>query len=73
MMNRHFIFALCTVLGFSEMCIRDRPKGADLHQEGCVTIQVALSGGATSTGDEPPVSSEDPVWDLDVYKRQPLG
>ena len=40
------------------------PKGADLHQEGCVTIQVALSGGATSTGDEPPVSSEDPVWDF---------
>ena len=40
------------------------PRGADLHQEGCVTIQVALPGGATSTGDEPPTSSEDPVWDF---------
>lgn len=40
------------------------PRGADLHQEGCVTIQVELPGGATSTGDDTSDSSEDPVWDF---------
>lgn len=41
------------------------PRGADLHQEGCVTVQVALPGGATSSGDDdPPASSEDPMWDF---------
>lgn len=40
------------------------PRGANLHQEGCVTVQVALPSGGTSSEDDPPASSEDPVWDF---------
>lgn len=39
------------------------PRGADLHQEGCVTVQIALSGNTDEDEEEPP-SSENPVWDF---------
>lgn len=39
------------------------PLGADLHQEGCITTQIAL-GGSSPDDEEEPAGSEDPVWDF---------
>ena len=38
------------------------PRGASLHQEGCVTVQVALPGGASTEDTQP--STEAPVWNF---------
>ena len=38
------------------------PRGASLHQEGCVTVQVAVS--PDSPDDDEPQGSESPVWDF---------
>ena len=37
------------------------PRGASLRQEGCVTVQMAISGNTDETEEEPP-SSESPMW-----------
>lgn len=38
------------------------PPGADLHQEGAITVQMAMGGD--NNDDEEPAGSEDPVWDF---------
>lgn len=38
------------------------PPGADLRQEGAITVQMAMGGD--NNDDEEPAGSEDPVWDF---------
>lgn len=40
------------------------PRGASLHQEGCVTVQMAVSPNGQPEQEDPPAPSESPVWDF---------